>query len=66
MLEILEAHFLFQPEQLILEMRRRGCPGRIKLRDGTYIALEWHAAEAVNDPMYRIQGVGINGQSNSR
>ncbi len=61
MLEMSEAHFLSQPEQLILEMQRRGCSGRIKLRDGAYIALEWHAAEAVNDPTYKIQGVGVDG-----
>ncbi len=61
MLEIFETHFLSQPELLILEMRRRGCPGRIKLCDGTYIVLEWHAAEAVNDSIYKTQGVGMDG-----
>lgn len=64
MLEISVNHFLLHPELLIIEMRRRGCSGRIELRDGTYIVLEWRAAEAVNDPMYQTQGEEVDGQFN--
>ena len=61
MLEILVTHFLSHPEQLILEMRRRGCSGRIELRDGTHIALEWRADEATNYPTYEAQVKKTNG-----
>jgi len=61
MLEILETHFLSHPEQLILEMRRRRCSGRIELGDGTYIVLEQRFAEADNDPTYQTRGERTDG-----
>ncbi len=65
MLEILATHFLSRPEQLILEMRRRGSLGRVELDDGTFIVLEWQATEAVNDPIYQAQGEKTDGSNHS-
>jgi hypothetical protein len=53
MLKIEEAHFLSHPELLLQEMRRRRCSGRIELRDGSFIVLEWGIEEeAANDPVF--------------
>jgi len=60
MLEITIEHFLSHPEQMIQEMQRRGWSGHIKLPDGNSIVLQWQAAKAVNDPMYK-QGAGKDG-----
>lgn len=66
MLEISESHFLSHPDQLILEMRRRWCSGRIVFCDGTFIELEWGAVEAANESIYQTQGGVSGGKLNNR
>lgn len=66
MLEIEAVHFLSHPELLLQEMRRRRCSGRIEFGDGSFIVLEWRAAEAANDSTFLTQEGGTDGHSNRR